>query len=377
MGEKKKRTNWGQHFVSFLYFVVGILGAVVAMRYSWLQHLDIYGIIFVLLGVYAALYIEVLIHEAGHLVFGLLSGYKFVSFRVFGLLLLKQKGRLKLKRFYTPGLAGQCLMAPPDMVDGKVPVFLYNMGGALMDLIFASVCLAVFFSCGDVFLLSPALLIMALVGLLNALTNGIPLRFEYADNDGLNAISLGKDPEAMRAFWIQLKVNESTANGVRLKDMPEEWFKLPPEDSMRNSLVTTLAVFAESRLMDIHDYDGARELVSRLLEMDEGLAGLHQNLLACEAMFLELIGENRKDKLLELRTDKQLKFIQSMKNSPTVIRTEYAYALLKGQNKTKASSLIERFNRRAGSYPYQGDIESERENMRFAYELYEERYGGF
>ena len=54
--------------------------------------------------------------------------------------------------------------------------------------------------------------------------NGIPMRLGNVDNDGYNALCLGKSPAALRSFWLQMKINQQISRGVRLKDMPEDWF---------------------------------------------------------------------------------------------------------------------------------------------------------
>ncbi len=41
------------------------------------------------------------VHEGGHLVCGLLTGYKFVSFRIFNLTFIKVNNRLKVKRIFS------------------------------------------------------------------------------------------------------------------------------------------------------------------------------------------------------------------------------------------------------------------------------------
>ena len=40
----------------------------------------------------------IIIHELGHLIFGLLSGYKFSSFRIGNIMLVKTGGKLKFKK---------------------------------------------------------------------------------------------------------------------------------------------------------------------------------------------------------------------------------------------------------------------------------------
>ncbi len=47
------------------------------------------------------------VHEAGHLVCGMLSGYRFVSFRIFNLTFIKIDGRLRVRKFSIAGTGGQ------------------------------------------------------------------------------------------------------------------------------------------------------------------------------------------------------------------------------------------------------------------------------
>ena len=81
-----------------------------------------------------AYFIHILVHESGHLLFGLFTGYKFSSFRIFSFMWIKQDGKIKLKRHRIAGTAGQCLMTPPDIKDGKLPYVWYNLGGVILNL---------------------------------------------------------------------------------------------------------------------------------------------------------------------------------------------------------------------------------------------------
>lgn len=91
-----------------------------------------------LIAIGGAVWLQTILHEAGHLVFGLASGYRFVSFRIGSLMWQKDGGKLRFCRFQLAGTGGQCLMAPPDLTNGKMPCKLYNLGGALMNLIAAA-----------------------------------------------------------------------------------------------------------------------------------------------------------------------------------------------------------------------------------------------
>lgn len=60
-------------------------------------------------------FLHIILHEAGHLVGGLLQGYKFVSFRILSFTLVRHEGKLRWKRFSIAGTGGQCLLLPPNL----------------------------------------------------------------------------------------------------------------------------------------------------------------------------------------------------------------------------------------------------------------------
>lgn len=319
-----------------------------------------------LLGIYAAVFVQLILHEAGHLVFGLLSGYRFSSFRIGSLMWVKQDGVLHFRRLSIAGTGGQCLMAPPDLVDGRIPVTLYNLGGAMMNLIASGVFFALYWAAAPDSLVSLTFCVLAIVGVMTALMNGVPLHLGTVDNDGYNALSLRRDPEAQRAFWVQLEVNARTAEGVRLRDMDDMWFQIPSDAAMKNSMVAAVGVLACSRLMDEHRFDEAERQMARFLALDSGIVGLHRGLMICDRIYTELITQNRPEALNALRTKAQEKFMKSMKGYPSVIRTEYAWALLGERNREQAEKYKELFEKRAKSYPYPSEIQSERELMEIA-----------
>ena len=79
---------------------------------------------FMLLLAVAAMF-HIVIHEAGHLLFGLMSGYRFVSFRIGSFVLVRDDEGFRLGRFSIAGTGGQCLLDPPAMTDGRFPYKLY------------------------------------------------------------------------------------------------------------------------------------------------------------------------------------------------------------------------------------------------------------
>ena len=329
---------------------------------------SLWGILAVVLFFYAAVVLQILLHEAGHWMFGALTGYRCYSFRVFSLCFVMLDGKVSVKRFSLAGTGGQCLMAPPPLKDGKMPYKLYNLGGVLMNLITAGVSHGLYRLCAGRPWAALFFLLMAGVGVGFALMNGIPLHTAAIDNDGYNALSLGRSPEALQALWKQLTISEQTYRGVRLRDMSAAWFDMPEMAGERNALVDTIAVFRENRLMDAGYLPEAAALTDKLLEGSYALVGVYRQLLVCDRIFCGLMAGEDAAKLEALYTPQLVKFMGQMKNFPAVLRTAYAWELLHNREQEKAAQLQQRFERVAKSYPAPADAASERELMALARE---------
>ena len=368
--EKKKQTAKG-HLISICFYTVlgVILGLAMISFVEWQLPDGIgssekaYRICVMLVFLYLSFFIHIVLHETGHLIFGLMSGYQFSSFRIGTHMLMKENGKLVHRKIKIAGTGGQCLMIPPEMVDGKFPVVLYNLGGSIVNLVVAALMIPVFVAIDKSSVFAFFVFLFIAMGAITGLSNGIPMRTKTVDNDGYNAISLGKSREAMRAFWIQMKTNEQLTKGIRTKDMPEEWFEVPSDDAMKNPMVATIGVYAASRMMDQHRFEEAGKLINHLIEIETGMVALHRNLLICDQIYLELIGQNRSDRVEALYTKELKKFMKAMKTFPSVIRLEYAYRLLAEHDPESAAKSMAAFEKVAATYPYPNDINTERELM--------------
>ena len=210
---------------------------------------------------------QIILHEAGHLLGGLATGYAFVSFRVGSWMLLKRDGRLHLGRYTLPGTGGQCLMAPPTWKEDGFPALLYNLSGPLANLLAAAVCGAAAWLCRERAPLAALLLgVWALVGAYLGLLNGIPMKIQGMPNDGYNALRLRRDKASLRAVWAQLAINMAQTQGLRLGEVPEDWFSLPGDAGPTDPLKSAVWVCRYSRLLDQGRYQEADALCDTLLK---------------------------------------------------------------------------------------------------------------
>lgn len=302
-------------------------------------------------------FIHMIIHEFGHLIAGKLSGYQFISFRVFNVTLIKENGKLRRKKFSVAGTGGQCLMIPPEEKDGKYPFLLYNLGGSLMNFLISLILLALFFTLNsDSFIFSAALIPLIVTGAFTGLINIIPLKFIGIANDGYNTYLLLKNEEDRRALRVILLSHAYLAAGKRVRNLPAEWSL--HSDEFGSSLSTTSALIHCSILSDNHNFAEARELTEKILT-EADIFEYQKNELRCDLLFFEIILERRREEIDRLYTDKLRKYISQSRNHPCRLRLLYAYSKLVEPNEEEAAKTLEEFNKACGTYPY--ETESERE----------------
>lgn len=320
------------------------------------------AIVVLFVGYIVAIYLQIAVHEGGHLVFGLLTGYRFCSYRLGSFMLVRENSRLRLRRFSLAGTGGQCLMAPPPW-SADLPVTLYNAGGCLMNLLCAMLCLLLWLPLRSHWL-GALPLVCAVVGFAYGLINGIPMRLGGVDNDGRNILSLKKDPSARYAFWQQMKVSEAQSHGLRLYQMPDSWFEAP-WDALDNPLVATIAVFTCNRLLDQGKIAEARGAIEELLSRNTGMPGLYRSLLKGDLLCCRLlVGDAAGAKALV--TPEWTQFCKSMKTFPSVLRAQYYRAKLLDNDDQAAKKALEAFEKTAKTYPYPAEIAGERELLALA-----------
>lgn len=365
------KRNLGSMAMLLSYLLMGLgCGIITAMTLDRLDGGLMEMLVLVLAGVYGSLLIHIVLHEAGHMMFGLMTGYRFVSFRIGSFVWQRTaEGKLKFGVSPLPGAAGQCLMSPPEMKDGRLPFVPYNLGGALMNLMISLLCMIGWAAAQQP--AADALLMMcALVGVVTAITNGIPMRVGAVDNDGYNILSMKRSAQALKGFWVQMKVAGESAQGVRLRDMPEEWFFMPDRASIKNSMCASAGVLACGRLMDQMKLEEALQAMNTLLRTGSGMVPLHRVSVQMDAACCQLLlgrGKEAAENMLDATAKKLMK---AMKNHLSAIRTEYILALLGEKDEKKAAELLGRFEKAAQRWPSRADVESERELIACAQEKF-------
>lgn len=323
----------------------------------FLELFSFFALIFIF---FIGFFIHIIIHEAGHLIFGLMTGYSFVSFRIGSLTLIKEDKKLKCKKFNIPGTAGQCLMMPPTLKDGKYPFVIYNFGGVIMNLIISIAgILVVIFVKGVVFPLNAILVLTSLGGIIAALTNGIPLKIGGIANDAYNVLSMLKDEEARKGFYLQLNIHGLQTQGTRIKDIPLEMFKLSENTDLCNPLNTAIKLMEYNYHLDNMDFDTAKQCIDSLVPYLDKIIPLFKNEINCERIFLELVGNCDKVFIDDLYDRNLKKYIKAAKFMVGKKRLIMAYEGFYNEDNEKALKYYEETKKLANKSPSKGDADME------------------
>ncbi len=304
--------------------------------------------------IFIAFYLQIILHESGHLIAGLLSGYRFLSFRIASLTLIRKGGRLKFGFYKLPGTGGQCLLLPPEnWQEGNFPVTFYNMGGVIINLLVTAIAMPFAFLPHVPDALAGFAFFVALAGIYTVLVNSIPLPGMILLNDGKNTALLRQSAAARRSFAISLLAVDKA---VEDEEIPDEWLALPTEAEMQNPLATTVAVNACDCLIRQCRFADAITEIRALLAAPVALTDFHRQYLTLQLVFCLLIEGAPRSEVEALLTKAQKNFHLML--SPTLdgITVSYALAQLYDNDPKAAAQAEMRFAKLARRYPYAGDL---------------------
>jgi len=318
--------------------------------------------LWVLLSALASIVFMIATHELGHLIFGYLTGYRFISYRIFSLTLVKENGKFRFCLSSVPGTSGQCLMAPPEKKNGKYPFVLYNLGGILFCGILSLIPIILsFFLLPSHEALGMCLFIFGFVSFVANLLNAIPTNGKSMVNDATNIRMALKSKAARDALWNQLQYCALRAQNIRTADMPEEIFFLPDEKELSNILLVWQAIADVEREEDIGNYEKAREYVYFVLDHAPYIFPLYEGILQSEAVFLESLlgyGSARTDNFYE-----KLQKIKPLQNMVSFQRASYAYFALQKKDSEKAKKAKETMQKIMKKIPYPAELAFERKQL--------------
>lgn len=303
----------------------------------------------------------VVTHESGHLIFGLLTGYKFISFRIFSMMLLRENGKFKIKKHKVPGTAGQCLMAPPRKKNGQYPYVLYNLGGILVCAFLSLIPMVISLFFLEYEMLAMPLFVFGFVSFFMNLMNAIPTNGKSMMNDATNLRMANRSIAGREALWNQLEYIHLHSKDVRTADMPTEMFFHPTEEDLGNILVQWQVFANIERYEDMGDYEQAQAETYAILEKAPFLPQLYRDLFELEAVYIGAILGND--------TERVSKYYQALekrklvKNTVNFARARFAYLALCQKDENAVAAARQTYEAKIKKEPYLASADFEHRQM--------------
>lgn len=319
-----------------------IVGAVIGALCAVFEVYDtaLLAVVFLFL----AFFLQLILHEGGHLIGGLLSGYRFESFRIGGVLLTKINGRLRLRWMPVAGTGGQCLLSPPDCTPAEAPYFIYHAAGSAMNIFSALLHVPLVFVSGAVRVYAVCMIV---VGVYFGILNGLPLHVQGIDNDGMNIKNMQKDPALRTVIFRQLQINAAMSTGQRLRDMPAEWFETYDYAHLHGALLFC-------RQVDAGAYDEALSYGQMLLR-NRKMNRIHRGAILNDVETLKLL----KGLPVFAESEYLKAYRKSMAYDPAVQRARFVRALLKDRDEAAAEKIHKQFERACRRSPVPASNASE------------------
>ena len=313
--------------------------------------------------------LQIIIHEGGHLVAGLLMGYRFVSFRIFSLTLVRQEGRFRFRRFSLGGTGGQCLMAPPDKPIDQIDTRWYNLGGVLANVLVAGVALVLFFVCDLPMWADTWMLMMAIIGVIYAMFNGWPMKITGVGNDGYNLVHLEKMPADKRLLIQMLDSNARIQEGGLPKDLPAEYFEPQGEIDWSDGLQANWQMMVVARMENLHQWDEAYKLLGDGIKARGKMPDLFWMETACEMVFV-CLATGRTEEAKRLYTPSLQNYVKTYsRTQSSKQRVAFAVALLMSGQHDEASQILDTLKRNRHEYLLQGEVEMDIQLMEFLFRI--------
>ncbi len=316
------------------------------VRMGWSIPVFIYIAIFGLI----SYILQIALHEAGHCIFGLFTGYRFVSYRIGSYMWVKENDKIVFRRYRLKGTAGQCLMEPPK--SENQPYFLYNLGGGLVNLMLALLFFLLTLLIKDhLFYIFASMMIV--IGLLSGVSNLIPMDLGVP-NDGYNILCIYREPKSVHSLYQQLILSKEYAEGKRTLDLDESLLELYEGADLTNPLNTCIAANKANRLIILKKYEEAEKLLKELESLS--ISDIYKNSVTIDLISLLLIMDASQSEIEHYFQGKVKKTAEKNKTDVSSLLMMYGIDLLVNHDDEKALIDLKYYEDAKKNYPYQGLI---------------------
>ncbi|MBR4178788.1 MAG: hypothetical protein IKR57_05540 [Bacilli bacterium] len=289
---------------------------------------------FIWLIIYVFVYIvSILIHELGHLLFGLRANLEFVSFNVLNFTITKENKKLVIKKVPNiNGVSGYCNMAFDDKVKyNSKEVISYFFGGIFFNMIMVIIFACILPLTKDYLYLICLLVISVNVYL--AFYNMIPIVHKNGLRSDMKQVLLYVNASEFTKIYGKISKIQSYINdGKKLKDIDASLVYMP--NVIDNSTNLQMAFIYIDYLMECNRFDDVIKKVKYVREKAKDIMSFSDENLLKMQLILALYNKNKLNDIAFEWDNDFNKYIRATEgSSPIGIAVEYMYyRLIRNEN---------------------------------------------
>lgn len=338
--------------VYLIFVAIGMIGGIYLAGYMDRNGSSAFQFVYAYVWLVLAYFLAIIIHESGHLVAGLKSGYEFIFFRIKSMTFIKENGKLVRKKFSIAGTDGQCIMMPPESdTPEKVPFALYFLCGGLFNILASIICFSLGWLIDNTYIEIP-LMVTGGVNAFLGIVNLIPINAQVP-NDGYNVVNLAKNKSEWILMYKHLRINGLLHKGVAPSEIPEELFDFGEKNRGLGELLNA------SVCIDSKDFKKAEGLITSAIDSGK-LFSIYELEAKSELLFCKIMNGAPDDEISTLYDKTLQKYIAtSAKTQIAKRRILYAYNLLYKKDISEAQKEYDFAMKMKETYPNAGELKSE------------------
>ena len=224
--------------------------------------------------------VHLLLHEIGHLLGGLLTGWKLINLQIYHFALLREKDRMSFR--YLPAVNYQCIMYPKSL---EADAILYTIGGYRMNLIIALIGLLLLFTTKKLLIWSFAWCLFG-IGLVFYLINGVPNRRRIC-NDKACYLLIKEKGTTRLCHNVQLMIAKNLNEGMTYQEIGKELLCLNG-DKADNDIEVYQAILEYYFHLEANNFIMACKALDKVRE-DAAYCKEIADIIAIEQLYLELV----------------------------------------------------------------------------------------
>lgn len=297
---------------------------------------------------------QIIIHEAGHLLFGLITKYKLIMLRIFCFALVRgANGRCSFRIYRCSGSYGQCLMLP--MGKEQYPYVLITLGGIIFNFITAALAsmTIILYQPYLPFVHKLGVILFGFYGYGFAALNLLRFSSSGATTDGSVLSALLKDYSARDCNKKQLKAAQYLIYGKTYGEIPLELLSVPVGAELSNPVIGYHKILESYYYMDHREWGSAKECLDLFCPYMEQLPTWLKNTVLMEQLFISIMQGDNTVRSSNIYSGIK-RYLKQSKSEYSTIRVCAAYEIY--VNNLDKKTLLQRTEWNKGNYIYQGEI---------------------